>query len=65
MLQILIMDAQAYFRSLTEEISALKDRIRNFIGDAHWLSDGLWKESVIKAILRRYYAATAARRVFD
>jgi hypothetical protein len=48
------MDAEAYFRSLTEEITALKDRIRNFIGEAHWLSDGLWKESVMKAILRRY-----------
>ena len=48
------MDANAYFRSLTAEINALKDRIRNFIGDAHWLSDGLWKESVVKAILRRY-----------
>ena len=48
------MDTNAYFRSLTAEISALKDRIRNFIGDAHWLSAGLWKESVVKAILRRY-----------
>jgi hypothetical protein len=48
------MDANAYFRSLTAEINALKDRIRNFIGEAHWLSDGLWKESVVKAILRRY-----------
>src|SRR6266566_2474793 len=48
------MDANAYFRSLTAEINALKDRIRNFIGNAHWLSDGLWKESVVKAILRRY-----------
>jgi hypothetical protein len=53
------MDADAYFRSLTAEINALKDRIRNFIGDAHWLSDGLWKESVVKAILRRYFPGAA------
>jgi hypothetical protein len=53
------MNAEAYFRSLTAEIEALKDRIRNFIGDAHWVSDGLWKESVIKAILRRYLPGAA------
>lgn len=53
------MDANAYFRSLTAEIAALKDRIRNFIGEAHWLSDGLWKESVVKAILRRYLRGAA------
>jgi hypothetical protein len=53
------MDTNAYFRSLTAEITALKDRIRNFIGDAHWLSDGLWKESVVKAILRRYLRGAA------
>src|SRR5207302_9189399 len=53
------MDTNAYFRSLTAEITALKDRIRNFIGEAHWLSDGLWKESVIRAILRRYWPGAA------
>jgi len=53
------MDANEYFRSLTAEINALKDRIRNFIGEKHWLSDGLWKESVIKAILRRYLPGAA------
>jgi len=53
------LDANTYFRSLTAEITALKDRIRNFIGQAHWLSDGLWKESVIKAILRRYLPGAA------
>jgi len=53
------MDTNAYFRSLTAEITALKDRIRNFIGEAHWLSDGLWKESVIRAILRRYLPGAA------
>jgi hypothetical protein len=53
------MNINAYFRSLTAEITALKDRIRNFIGDAHWLSDGAWKESVVKAILRRYLPGAA------
>jgi hypothetical protein len=48
------LDAEAYFESLTAEVMALKNRIRNFIGAAHWQTDGLWKESVIKAVLRRY-----------
>lgn len=48
------MDTVAYFDSLTEELHALKNRIRNFIGNAHWLSDGEWKESILRSILRRY-----------
>lgn len=48
------MDNIAYFESLTSEIKSLQNRIRNFIGNAHWQSDGEWKESVLKSILRRY-----------
>lgn len=43
-----------YFQSLTQEIHALKNRVRHFIKDHHWLSDGLWKESVLRAVLRRH-----------
>jgi hypothetical protein len=53
------MDAEAYFRSLTAEITALRARVRNFIGERHWLSDGSWKESVVKAVLRRYLPGAA------
>lgn len=45
------MDIDAYFQSLTQEFEALKNRVRNFIGDAHWLSDGEWKESILRSIL--------------
>jgi len=47
-----------YFQSLTERIDALKNRVRHFIGDAHWLKDGEWKESVIRSILRRHLPIT-------
>lgn len=43
-----------YFYSLTQEVNALKNRVRHFIRDRHWLSDGLWKESVLRAVLRRH-----------
>gem|GEM_PF-5958896 len=40
------MNTTAYFESLTDEIRSMKNRIRNFIGDVHWLTDGEWKETV-------------------
>lgn len=47
------MDVEAYFRSLTSELEALKDRVRNFIDDSHWLTDGEWKESVLSSALSK------------
>ncbi len=43
-----------YFRSITLEFQALKDRVRHFIRDKHWLTDGEWKESVLRSVLRRH-----------
>jgi hypothetical protein len=43
-----------YFKSISLELDALKNRVRNFINDAHWLTDGEWKESVLRAFLRRH-----------
>lgn len=48
------MDNLKYFRSITLELQALKDRVRLFIRDQHWLTDGEWKESVLRAVLRRH-----------
>ncbi len=48
------MRTEAYFRSLTAEVDALKDRVRYLIEDAHWQTDGEWKESVIRQVLRRH-----------
>jgi len=42
-----------YFESLATELDALKNRVRNFIQDRHWQTDGEWKESVLRAFLRR------------
>ena len=47
------MNVQAYYKSLTEELESLKNRVRNFIANAHWLTDGEWKESVLRTMLAR------------
>jgi len=36
----------------------MKNRIRNFIGDVHWQTDGEWKESILRSVLRRYLPQT-------
>jgi hypothetical protein len=48
------MDELEYFRSITLELQALKNRVRHFIRDKHWLTDGEWKESALRAVLRRH-----------
>ena len=52
------MDVAAHFRSLTGELEALRDRVRNFsVATPHWPTDGEWKESVLRAVLRSYLPA--------
>jgi len=48
------MNIGNYFKNLTTELDSLKDRVRLYIDDAHWQSDGEWKESVLRTILRRH-----------
>lgn len=45
------MKIEEYFRSLSTEFKGLKNRVRNFIEDNHWLTDGEWKESVLRTFL--------------
>ena len=53
------MDVRSYFESLGQELGALKQRVRHLIADANWQTDGEWKESVIRQVLRRHLPATA------
>ena len=48
------MNPVDYFRDLSKELRAVQNRIRNLIGNVHWPSDGAWKESVLRTVLRRY-----------
>ena len=51
------MDSRAYLRSIADEFSAVKNRVRNLIGSTHWPSDGAAKESILRAVLRRHVPA--------
>lgn len=53
-MEVILMDVAKYFESLSLELTGLKNRVRDFIQDAHWLTDGEWKESVLRAVLRRH-----------
>lgn len=52
------MDPVEYYHSVTLELDALKSRIRHLIADRHWLTDGEWKESVLRTVLRRHMPST-------
>ncbi|WP_156773914.1 DUF6602 domain-containing protein [Paraburkholderia tropica] len=54
------VDIVGYLKSLTAECNAQKDRVRHFIGLNHLLSDGAWKESVLRAMISRTLPATYA-----
>lgn len=45
-------DYLTYHKSLTDELYALKDRIRNLV--EHWPTDGEYKEAALRTVLRRH-----------
>jgi hypothetical protein len=45
------LNVAKHFRSITGELDSLKGRVRNFIADKHWLTDGEWKESVLRTMI--------------
>ena len=47
------MDLPAYFESISDELETLQQRVRHLIHSAHWPTDGEWKESVLRSVLRR------------
>lgn len=47
------MDVEKYFKSLSLEFTSLKNRIRELMDDPHWLTDGEWKESVLRSTLQQ------------
>lgn len=53
-----MVDMVQYHKSLSEELNALKNRIRSLMDTPHWLTDGEWKESVLRSVLRRHLPST-------
>lgn len=54
------LDPADYYRSVALELSALKSRVRYLIADGHWLTDGEWKESILRTLLRRHMPTSIA-----
>lgn len=47
-------DIKKFHESIGRELFAVKDRVRNLIGSAHWGKDGEFKEAILKNIIRRF-----------
>lgn len=47
-------DTVAFLESWADELTARSDRVRNLIGDAHWLSDGHHKEALLRDFIRHH-----------
>ncbi len=48
-----LSNLERFYKSIALEITAIKDRVRNLIGDANWGQEGAYKESFLRNILRR------------
>jgi hypothetical protein len=54
------MRTEDYFRSISRELEAVRDRVRYMINDGHWPTDGEWKESVLRTIIKRSAPTTVS-----
>lgn len=52
------MDVTEHFRDISAELKSVQNRIRRLIGNVHWPTDGAWKESVIRSVIRGYLPST-------
>lgn len=53
------MNVRQYFESLGQEVNSLRQRVRYLLAEPNWQTDGEWKESVIRQVLRRHLPITA------
>lgn len=47
-------DARLFQESITQELDAIKNRVRHLIGNAHWGEEGRFKEAVLKNVIRKF-----------
>lgn len=43
-----------YYQSFSKELDVAKNRVRDIIGNAHWISDGTHKEAILQDVLKRF-----------
>lgn len=51
---MIVPDASAFLESWADELMSRSNRVRNLIGDAHWLSDGAHKEALLRDFIQRH-----------
>lgn len=49
-----MIDYHEFRKSISNELIAVKDRVRNLIGNAHWGEEGRYKENILMQLLRNY-----------
>ena len=55
----------SFFQTLSLELNAQADRVRQLIGSSHWISDGSHKEALLRGVVERYVPdATVTSRAF-
>lgn len=47
-------DFVKYWQSLGKDLEATKDRVRNLIGNRHWLTEGTYKEIILRNAIERH-----------
>ena len=47
-------DFRAFHESIAAELEMVRNRVRNLIRDRHWLTDGEYKETVLRSVIRRH-----------
>jgi len=47
-------NVRLFHESIGAQLQAVKDRVRNLIGDAHWGEEGKFKESILKATIQNH-----------
>lgn len=49
-----IFNLKSFHESTTEELMAVRNRVRNLIGDSHWGEDGRFKEDILRDMIKRF-----------
>lgn len=44
----------AFYKSINEELTTVKNRVRNLIGNRHWGKEGEYKEAILRNVIRRF-----------
>ncbi len=47
-------NARDFQHSVTKELTVVKNRVRNLIGNANWGEDGRYKEAILRNVLKRF-----------